>query len=117
MRFLLDQSSDARLVAYLREIGHDAIRVGREHPHGLPDIEVLRTALRESRILITDDRDFGDLVVRERLPHAGIVYLRLGEYVPLELAIERLKYVLTHFADQLDHLVIVNRHRVRVRRT
>lgn len=70
MRFLLDQSSDARLVEYLRSLNHDATRVGREYPGGLTDDEVLRLAYRERRILLTDDRDFGELVFRRdsRMP-------------------------------------------------
>jgi len=115
MRFLLDQSSNARLIPHLQRPGHDAIRVGREHPPGLPDVEVLRIAYAENRILITDDRDFGELIIRERHQHRGVIYLRLGDYVPLEVAIDRLEYVLTHHADQLDQFLVVTRHRVRVR--
>ena len=44
MRFLLDQSVDARLVAYLIALGHDALRVGRDYPSGLPDDQVLAIA-------------------------------------------------------------------------
>ena len=72
MRFLLDQSSNARLIPHLQQLGHDVIRVGREHPPGLPDAEVLRIAHAEGRILITGDRDFGELVFRERRSHMGL---------------------------------------------
>jgi hypothetical protein len=54
MNFLLDQSVDARLVAWLTARGHDTKRIGRDYPHGLPDREVLTIAQRERRILITD---------------------------------------------------------------
>jgi predicted nuclease of predicted toxin-antitoxin system len=55
MRFLLDQSADARIVDYLQSRGHDAIRVGRDLPGGIPDHEVLSRAVDDERILITDD--------------------------------------------------------------
>jgi predicted nuclease of predicted toxin-antitoxin system len=113
MRFLLDQSTDARLGVYLRSLGHDATRIGAEHPAGLPDMTVLAIAKREGRILITDDRDFGDLVVRSQQPHAGIIYLRLGPYAELTVKIDRLDYVLAHYATQLDQLLVVTLHRVR----
>ncbi len=77
MRFLVDASSGARLVDHLMKIGHDAMRVGRDYPGDLPDREVLAIANRERRILITDDRDFGELIFRLRHPHAGVIYLRL----------------------------------------
>ena len=80
MNFLLDQSTDARLVTWLSERGHNARRIGRDYPHGLPDTEVLAIAHREGRILITDDRDFGELVFRHRQPHMGVIYLRLASY-------------------------------------
>jgi predicted nuclease of predicted toxin-antitoxin system len=69
LRFLLDQSADARLIPHLRAQGHDATRIGREHPHGLPDERVLRIAYEEQRILIATDLDFGDLIVRMRQLH------------------------------------------------
>jgi predicted nuclease of predicted toxin-antitoxin system len=104
MRFLLDQSTDARLTQFLREQGHDATRIGWGYPVGLADRAVLQLALTEQRILITDDRDFGELVFRLRQPHAGVIYLRLGEEVDLATKISRLAYVLTHYADRRPSL-------------
>jgi predicted nuclease of predicted toxin-antitoxin system len=114
MKFLLDQSTDARLLSYLTKRGHDATQIRRTYPHSLPDPEVLSLAYQEKRILITDDRDFGELVFRLKRPHAGVIFLRLGTYAPLNLKIERLAYVLTHYADQLDQFLVVKKERVRV---
>ena len=79
MSFVLDQSSDARFVPFLRGLGHDATRIGRDYLGGLPDAEVLAIAHREGRTLITDDRAFGELVFAHGHPHAGVIFLRLGE--------------------------------------
>jgi predicted nuclease of predicted toxin-antitoxin system len=117
MRFLLDQSSDALLVPHLRSLGHDAIRIGRDHPSRLTDIEVLRIAQEERRIPITGDRDFGELVSRYRQTHTGVTYLRLGAYVRLATVIDRLEYVLKHYADQLDQFLVTTPHRVQARRS
>mgnify|MGYP001418045206 CR=1 FL=1 len=117
MRFLLDQSADARLVTHLRSLGHDAIRVGADHPGGIPDRQVLSLAVADSRILITDDRDLGELVFKDRLPHTGVIYFRLDDYAPLPTKIARLDYVLTHYGDQLKQFITVTPHRVRVRIT
>ncbi len=78
---------------------------------------MLAIAAAEQRILITDDRDFGELVFVKRRSHAGVIYLRLGEYAELATKIERLAFVLTHYADQLDQFLVVTRHQVRNRRT
>lgn len=115
MKFLLDQSTDARLVPYLRNLGHDATRIGADYPAGISDLQVLALAQSEGRILITDDRDFGELVFRSKQSHAGVIYLRLGSYADLSTKIDRLDYVLTHYAAQLDQFLVVTLHKVRVR--
>jgi predicted nuclease of predicted toxin-antitoxin system len=99
MRFLLDENVDARLKQDLKAQGHDVLRVGSDFQAGLPDIAVLTIAQRQSRVLITNDRDFGELVFRQREPHQGVILLRLGTYAPLELIVERMQYVLSRHAD------------------
>lgn len=114
-RFLLDQSVDARLVTFLRSLGHDVVRVGTDYPSGLPDPQVLAIAVAEQRILVTDDRDLGELVFRHRYPHRGVIYLRLGESAELSLKRARLAHVLSNYSDKLDRFLVVGRTTVRVR--
>jgi predicted nuclease of predicted toxin-antitoxin system len=114
MKFLLDQNTDSRLLTYLRQLGHDATQIRRTNPLSTPDPEVLSLAYQEKRVLITGDRDFGEWVFRFKHPHAGVIFLRLGTYTPLELKIERINYVLTHYADQLDQFLVVKKGNVRV---
>jgi predicted nuclease of predicted toxin-antitoxin system len=116
VRFLLDQSADARLRQYLSERGHDVTRVARDYRAGLPDPEVLAFAYREGRVLITHDRDFGHLVFVELQPHAGVILFRLGPAVPLTTMIARLEQVLTEHADALDQFIVVTPHVIRIRR-
>ena len=68
MRFLLDQNVDRRFAAFLASLGHDVKVIAADYPPGLPDREVLAIGRRERRVLLTNDRDFGELVVREHLP-------------------------------------------------
>jgi hypothetical protein len=87
MKFLLNESADARLAPCLTSLGYDVTLVARDYQAGIPDHEVLRLAHREGRILITDDRDFGDLVFRQRQAHAGVIYFRLASpHIALRLA-------------------------------
>lgn len=69
----MDESADARLGPFLRRLGHDVATIAVDHPASLKDEDVLAIARREQRILITDDRDFGELVFRNRRPHAGVM--------------------------------------------
>ena len=85
----------------------------------MADPGVLATAWNEQRVLITNDRDFGDLVIHQQQPHAGVILFRLGDGALLVTKIERLEHVLMNFADELDqdHYLVVTRDRVRVRRS
>lgn len=116
MKFLLDENVDARLKTHLTALCHDVTRVGSDYPRGLPDRDVLSTAQAEGRILITNDRDFGELVFRLRQPHQGVILLRLGGYVPLTTLIQRLDDVLARYGDQLEHFIVVTQRTIRLRR-
>lgn len=113
MKFQCDQNFDRRLLQPLRDAGHDVTVVAIDYPAGIPDREVLAIAHREQRILLTFDRDFGELAVREQLPHAGIIYLRVR---PTTVAVKlaRLTEVLTTYAAQLDRFLVITEDNVRI---
>jgi len=115
VRFLVDESVDFRLALHARGAGNDVSVVGFDHPPSLPDSAVLEIAHREGRCLITNDRDFGELVFERGQPHSGVLYFRLGK-VPLATMIERLDYVLAAHANDLREFVVVTARTVRVRR-
>ncbi len=114
MRFLLDEGLPFRLAAWLADEGHDVATIGQDHPHALADRDILAIALREWRIVLTNDKDFGDLVFRDHLPHAGVVLFRLG-YVSIDERIELLRRVFTDHASALDRFVVVAPQGIRVR--
>jgi predicted nuclease of predicted toxin-antitoxin system len=114
VRFLLEESVDFRLLDYLRSQGDDALAVSRDFPSALADADVLRIALRESRILVTNDRDFGELVFKGRHQHAGVVFIRIGS-TGLDQLLARVGFVLERYADRLSEFVVVTPRRVRVR--
>jgi predicted nuclease of predicted toxin-antitoxin system len=115
MKFLLDENVDLRLDPFLKRQGHSVKSIVQDFPHSLTDTQVLTIARSEQRILLTNDRDFGELIVRQHLSHRGVIYLRLGAYVPLPLLTERLTFVLTRYHHQLDRFLVVTKRRVRVR--
>ena len=116
MRFLLDESADGRIRAYLLELGHDVSGIGREHPSGLPDHGVLAIAYRERRILITRDRDFGELVFVHFQPHKGVILLRLGSSPQFATIRARLGEVLSQHAPELDQFIVLTPNLIRIRR-
>ncbi len=116
MNFLFDQSADFRLIPFLQRLGHDVTAVSRDYPSSLDDEEILAIAQREDRVVITTDLDFGEMVARRALPHAGLILLRLPG-APLQTKIDRLASVLHDHAQDLAQrrLLVVTSQRIRVR--
>ena len=76
MRFLANEGVDGLIVAAVRDDGHD-VRWMAEEVEGRKDSVVLEAAALDARILITEDKDFGELVYRQRLHHRGVVLVRV----------------------------------------
>lgn len=74
MRILLDGCIWWKVPEDLRQAGHDVEWVG-DWPSDPGDPAIMAHAFRERRILVTLDKDFGDLAVRQRQPHAGLLRL------------------------------------------
>ncbi|MCZ7648914.1 MAG: DUF5615 family PIN-like protein [Planctomycetota bacterium] len=112
MRFLVDESTGPTVARWLVSQGHEVWSV-YEHSRGITDEEVLRKAHAEDWILITNDKDFGEKVFRERMPHKGVVLLRLDDERAAN-AIGALTRLLAHHAGNLrDHFVVVTDSQVR----
>jgi predicted nuclease of predicted toxin-antitoxin system len=75
MRFLADECCDGGIVAALRHDGHDVLFVP-ELMAGATDETILAHAFDERRILLTEDKDFGELVYRLQLAARGVVLMR-----------------------------------------
>ena len=76
MRFLADENISRLVVERLRAAGFDVSSVRETRP-GASDKDVLDEAGSDDRVLITEDRDFGELVVRQRLKVRGMILLEL----------------------------------------
>lgn len=78
MRFLVDECAGPLVGRWLRDQGHEVFSVFDE-ARGISDEEVLNKAVSENRILITVDKDFGEMIYRERREHCGVILLRLSD--------------------------------------
>ena len=78
MQFLANENMPRAAIAALRLAGHDVVSIGEETP-GIPDQTVLARAHAEQRIILTFDRDYGELVFRYGHPAPpGIVFFRFA---------------------------------------
>lgn len=78
MNFIADEGVDKTLVFLLREAGNDVFYFA-ETEHSTDDETILEFANSENRILLTRDKDFGELVYRLQKVHTGIILIRLEE--------------------------------------
>jgi predicted nuclease of predicted toxin-antitoxin system len=106
LRWLADERIDLALVQRLRGFGHD-VRYMAEGQPGATDLEVIRLAQSKNRLLLTEDKGFGELVFRSRVPAPGIVLLRIDPEKH-ELKWRRLEAAISRYGDRLwgRHLVV-----------
>jgi predicted nuclease of predicted toxin-antitoxin system len=114
VRFLADECCDASLVAALREQGHDVL-YAIEKLRGATDEVLLTRAFVEQRLLLTEDKDFGELVYRLRQPAHGVVLLRFDTSDRF-LKIPRLCDLLEEHGKQLrDAFTVLEVNKIRIR--
>ena len=77
MNLLADESVDGQIVARLRQDNHDVTYVAEMEP-GISDETVLQRANEQEALLLTVDKDFGELTYRQKLIHHGVVLIRLA---------------------------------------
>jgi predicted nuclease of predicted toxin-antitoxin system len=112
MKFLVDECTGPAVARWLKQKGHDVFSV-YDQARGIGDDRVIEIAQIERRILITNDRGFGDKVFRQRRPHHGVVFLRLAD----ERAVNKIRVLDQLFGQHQDALsdrfVVVTESRVR----
>lgn len=113
MHLLANENFPLDAVTALREDGHDVAWV-REDARGSKDEQVLARAQQEERILITFDKDFGELAFRSKLPAtSGVILFRISvpssEYIA-QVAVQ----ALATRADWAGHFSVIEDNRIRM---
>lgn len=115
MRWLADECVAAPLVVRLRAAGEDVTYIAEIAP-AATDAEAIRHAHDEARLLLTEDKDFGDLVIRRAWAVPGLVLLRIDPEKPA-LRWTRLEAAIGRFGERLfGHYTVVEVARFRSRR-
>ena len=114
MRFIVDESTGTAVVKYLRNVSYDVLAVAETMPQA-DDPYILAQAVSERRILVTNDKDFGELVFRSRQAHHGVVLLRLHDESSAN-RVRVMKATLEQYADRLvGHFTVATEGGVRIR--
>ena len=115
MNFLADESIDRQIVDALREDDHAVLYVTEMDP-GISDDEVLDKAEKGSAILITADRDFGELVFRQQRITKGVVLVRLAGLLPSKKA-EIVSTMIKKHLDAIQNTFsVISPNAIRIRR-
>lgn len=114
MKIVADESVDFRIVVALRDSGYDVWAVVEEDP-SIKDKEVLSIAFNQNALLLTEDKDFGELAIRLRLPHHGILLVRLGGF-QIEKKIDLvLRAVTDNFAELSGNFAVLDGRKLRIK--
>lgn len=113
MEFLADESCALPVIQSLRAAGHDVVSIAESDP-GAHDEQVLARALNEKRVLITEDRDFGELVYARGRSSAGVILLRFPSGVRLFKAATVVDAVTRLGARLQNSFAVVEPGRVRI---
>jgi predicted nuclease of predicted toxin-antitoxin system len=115
MRFLADENFPLASVHHLRSHGLDVAAMA-EDAAGSPDTEVLARATSKGRLLLTFDRDFGDLIFRQAWPPPpGLVYCRFAPMTPVEPGEVVLRLLAIQQFELEGQLTVVERTNIRQR--
>ena len=114
IKFLADESCDYAVVRCLRAASYDVEAIA-EIASGVSDTTVIQMAVSSGRILITEDRDFGDLVYAYQKEHGGIILIRYPVSVRQNMASSILDLVKTKGAALSGCFIVVSPLKVRIR--
>jgi predicted nuclease of predicted toxin-antitoxin system len=115
MKFLLDQDVYAVTARFLNHLGHDVVPVVQIGLSQAEDEEILRVAQEQGRVLVTRDRDFGNLVFVQALG-AGVLYLRILPSTRSAVHTELERVLNTYTEEELTRAFVVveaGGHRIR----
>jgi len=112
MRFLADESCDFALVRALRDAGHDVVAVHEKMPGA--DAVVIEEAVRDRRVLLTEDADFGQLVFASAARSPGVVFVRFPATLRRAMVSTLLEFVTLHGQRIAGSFVLIQPGRVRV---
>ena len=113
MLFLADESCDFAIVRALRTAGYD-VKAVRDVSRGAPDDEVIKLAVKESRTLLTEDKDFGQLVYASTAKSPGVILVRFPAHVRQNIAKMVVEFVGNNSSKIKRHFIVIQPGRIRI---
>jgi predicted nuclease of predicted toxin-antitoxin system len=114
MKLLADENVDAVIVTALRNAGHQ-VRYVLELDPEIDDRSVLALANADEAMVLTSDKDFGELVFRQQLVNAGVILYRLAGLSPNRKAAILVQAIEHHASEMLGAFVLIGPGLMRIR--
>ncbi len=113
MKFLVDECTGIYVSRKLKQMGYDSVSV-IECMIGASDYEIIRRAIEENRVIITNDKYFGRLAGFNRLP--GMILLRLKDET-IENKMKVVSFIVScHFDAIYGNIVVASEKKIRVQK-
>lgn len=112
LKFLADMNIEKAIIEEIKALGYNIICVAEINPT-MTDSDVFKLANSENRILITNDKDFGEIVFRQKLVSEGIILIRL-ETPDIKEKVKLVKKLLIFYREKVrNHFVVINQNKFR----
>lgn len=114
MNLVADESVDFGIISRLRLMGIEVVSIS-EDSSGIKDSEVLKIATENQCLLITEDKDFGELAYRLKLVHSGILLIRLSDIARKERITIVAEAIETHFEKLQNNFSVLSKSGLRIK--
>lgn len=115
LKFLADENVAFRVVESLRKEGFNVLSIYEEGFSGVLDEKILKLAQKEKRIIITHDKDFGNLIHQPFQRHGGVILLRLRNQSPQNVILCLIPFLKNKKPNKIkNRLVIFQEGKIRI---
>lgn len=116
MKLVADESVDFSIIRNLREKEFEVISILEDYS-GISDIEVLQIAVQNNCLLITEDKDFGELTYRLKQKHCGVLLIRLNDVPRQNRIILAVESIVNYFEKIENSFAVLNKQGLRIKST
>ena len=111
---IFDENIEEHWIQLAKKAGLDYFSI-RECKSGITDREVIEIAKSKKGLIVTEDKDFGELVVRLKKPHHGILLIRLAGFPSNEKATLAVNAISNHFKELKNAFSVLDHNKLRIR--
>jgi predicted nuclease of predicted toxin-antitoxin system len=115
MKIVADESVDFMIVTTLRQNNVEVLSIQQSY-QGIDDEIVLEVAVKNKTLLLTEDKDFGELVFRLKREHFGVILVRLDGYLSQDKAKIVAESILENYSEMLLSFSVIDKTQTRIRK-